>query len=286
MEWCPPGHGDIYTAMITSGILNKMLSAGYEYAFVSNADNLGAVLDESILGYFARNRLPFMMEAADRTEADKKGGHLASSPNGQLLLREIAQCPQKDLSNFQDIMKHKYFNTNNIWLNLKTLQDTLTRQKNNLCLPMICNTKTLDPREEHTPQIYQLETAMGSAISVFAGSKALRVPRSRFLPVKKTNDLLAVRSDLFSMTNNFKIIQNPNRKYDNINIELDSRYYKLIDEMDKRFPESIPSLIKCENLKILGDVKFGKNITLNGNVVIENNSGKQKIISDNSIIEK
>src|SRR5690606_33160238 len=59
LEWCPPGHGDLYTALVTSGMLEQMLSAGYEFAFVSNADNLGAVLDLAILGYLVERQMPF-----------------------------------------------------------------------------------------------------------------------------------------------------------------------------------------------------------------------------------
>ncbi|MFT7586076.1 MAG: UTP--glucose-1-phosphate uridylyltransferase, partial [Cellvibrionaceae bacterium] len=97
LEWCPPGHGDIYTALITSGMLNQLLDGGFKYAFVSNSDNLGAVVDHRILGYFVHQKLPFMMEVADRTAADRKGGHLAvRAEDGQLILRESAQCAEED----------------------------------------------------------------------------------------------------------------------------------------------------------------------------------------------
>src|SRR4051794_31467539 len=119
LEWCPPGHGDLYTALVTSGMLEALLDRGYEYAFVSNSDNLGAVLDPRILSWFAAERVPFLMEAADRTEADRKGGHLAvRQPDGQLVLREIAQTPDEDRDAFQDIERHRYFNTNTLWVSL------------------------------------------------------------------------------------------------------------------------------------------------------------------------
>ncbi len=193
-EWCPPGHGDIYTAMVTTGILDTMLSAGYEYLFVSNADNLGAVMDLSLLGHFVQERLPFMMEVADRTMADRKGGHLAESIEGGLLLRESAQCPDEDTAQFQDISRHRYFNTNNLWIHLPTLKAEMDSRDQILGLAMIRNKKTLNPRDAKSPGVYQLETAMGSAISVFDGAGAVRVPRSRFSPVKTTSDLRAKRS--------------------------------------------------------------------------------------------
>ena len=42
LEWCPPGHGDVYGALRRSGILEGLLDAGFRYAMISNADNLGA----------------------------------------------------------------------------------------------------------------------------------------------------------------------------------------------------------------------------------------------------
>ena len=77
LEWCPPGHGDLYTALYGSGKLDQLLSNGIKYMFVSNSDNLGATLDIDLLTYFASNNVPFLMECCARTEADKKGGHLA-----------------------------------------------------------------------------------------------------------------------------------------------------------------------------------------------------------------
>jgi UDP-N-acetylglucosamine pyrophosphorylase len=44
LEWCPPGHGDLYTALYGSGKLQDLLSQGYKYMFVSNSDNLGATM--------------------------------------------------------------------------------------------------------------------------------------------------------------------------------------------------------------------------------------------------
>ena len=94
MEWCPPGHGDLYAALEGSGTLDKLLADGIKYMFVSNSDNLGAVMDLTLLTHFAESDSPFMMECADRTVNDKKGGHLAvRNADSQLILREAAMCP-------------------------------------------------------------------------------------------------------------------------------------------------------------------------------------------------
>ncbi len=285
LEWCPPGHGDIYTALMTSGLLDRLLQTGYEYAFVANADNLGAVVDPAILGYFVENRLPFMMEVADRTEADKKGGHLAQRSGGQLILRESAQCLPEGMAAFQDITRHKYFNTNNLWLNLPALKRVMAAKGNILGLPLIRNSKTVDPRDENSTPVYQLETAMGSAIAVFEGAGAIRVPRRRFAPVKTNNDLLAVRSDAYLLTDDYHIIPNPERTYPDLVIDLDPAYYHLIDDMEARFPNSAPSLIDCAALTVKGDVKFGENVILKGKVRLVNSSDRQQLIEAGAVIE-
>ncbi|MFQ5577542.1 MAG: UTP--glucose-1-phosphate uridylyltransferase [Anaerolineae bacterium] len=284
LEWCPPGHGDLYTALLTSGMLAALLRAGYKYAFVSNADNLGAVIDAAILGHFARHNFPFMMEVADRTGADKKGGHLARLPNGQLILRESAQCPPGDAGAFQNITRHRYFNTNSLWLNLPALEQTLAAKNNILGLPMIRNAKTVNPRDADSTPVYQLETAMGSAIAVFAGAAAIRVPRTRFAPVKTTGDLLAVRSDAYTLTPDFRVIPNPARQSGPPVIDLDARYYKLINQLEARFPRGAPSLLACRRLSVQGDFKFGANVTLRGNVRLTNTSAAQATVEAGAVI--
>ncbi len=274
LEWCPPGHGDLYTALVTSQMLNLLLDDGIEYAFVSNADNLGAVLDPSILGYIVDKGLPFLMEVADRTAADRKGGHLARRPDGGLLLREIAQCPADDLPAFQDIERHRYFNTNNLWLHLPTLRNTLVARGYELDLPMIRNRKTVDPRDPDSTPVYQLETAMGSAIAVFDGAEAIRVPRSRFAPVKKTDDLLAVRSDAYLLTRDYRVVLAPERRGQPPAVELDSEYYRLVDDLDCRFPAGAPSLRDCERLTVEGPFEFGPRVVVRGEVTFRNETGE------------
>ena len=56
-EWCPPGHGDLYVALQTSGLLEALRAGGYRHAFVSNADNLGAVVDPDILGWLSEEEV-------------------------------------------------------------------------------------------------------------------------------------------------------------------------------------------------------------------------------------
>jgi len=284
LEWNPPGHGDIYTALVTSGMLENLLDKGILYAFISNSDNLAAVMDDTILGFFAENGFPFMMEVTDRTEADSKGGHLARLRKGGLTLREIAQCPEEELDEFQDIALYKYFNTNTIWVNLEALKALLEVHDNVLRLPMIRNPKTIDPKDASSPQAYQLETAMGSAISTFEGATAIRVPRSRFAPVKTCQDLLALWSDCYVLTDDMYVVQNPERGLDALVCRLDSRYYKKIDQLEAHFSRGVPSLLECISLDVQGDVFFGRGVEIKGKVMIANHGDRPVSLPDGSII--
>lgn len=285
LEWNPPGHGDIYSAIYSSGILNTLLDNGIIYAFISNSDNLGATLDESLLGYFVEKDLSFMMEVAPRTPSDVKGGHIARHKDGRLILRESAQCPENELSAFRDIKRYGFFNTNNIWINLKILHKLI--QKSGIVkLPIIRNPKTLDPRDENSPKVFQIETAMGAAISLFEGSAVIKVPTSRFLPVKKCNDLLSIRSDRFIFSTENNLITNPNTGTKTIQVDLDPKYYGKIDLFDERFSSGVPSLTNCESLTIKGDVRFESNVAIRGKIVITNQGKTQAVIKEGAVVEK
>jgi UTP--glucose-1-phosphate uridylyltransferase len=285
LEWAPPGHGDLYTALVTSGMLEEMLDKGYEYAFVANADNLGATLDERILGWFAREQLPFVMEVADRTEADRKGGHIAQRPDGGLVLREIAQTPDEDEDSFQDVDRHRYFNTNTLWVNLRALDELMRERDGVLGLPMIVNRKTVDPSDSSSPAVIQLESAMGAAIDVFDGAAAVRVPRSRFAPVKATSDLLVLRSDAYVLTDEARVELAPERTGGPPFAKLDGDYFKLLRDFDGRFASGPPSLVECERLEVSGDVAFGKDVVVRGNVTVENDGDTQRRIEDGTVLE-
>ena len=274
-EWCPPGHGDLYPALVGSGWLDRLLAEGVRYAFVSNSDNLGAILDPALLAFFAQSSAPFMMEVTRRTAADRKGGHLAiRKSDGRLLLREVAQCPDADLDAFQDIDKHQYFNTNSLWLNLEKLKAQLTADSGALPLPMIKNNKTVDPRDPKSPAVFQLEIAMGSAIECFEGALAVEVSRSRFAPVKTSADLLALRSDAYEVLPDGQVRLRAERNGVPPDISL-SGEYKLVDSLDAL---GVPSLIQCRSLKVSGLVTFEDGVVLEGDVAFENHQSERKAI--------
>lgn len=261
LEWCPPGHGDLYPALIGSSWLDRLLDEGVKYAFVSNSDNLGAILDPVILRHFADSGAPFLMEVTRRTAADRKGGHLARrTADGRLLLREVAQCPDADLETFQDIDQHRYFNTNSIWLRLDLLKQQLVADNGVLPLPMIRNQKTVDPRNKKSTPVIQLESAMGAAIECFDGSAAIEVPRNRFAPVKSTGDLLALRSDAYEILNNGQVRLHPSRM-DAPPVVTLSDEYKLVDSIDAL---GVPSLLDCRSLTVKGPISFQSGVVLHG----------------------
>jgi UTP--glucose-1-phosphate uridylyltransferase len=225
-----------------------------------------------------------MMEVADRTRMDRKGGHLAQMADGRLLLREVAQCPPEDVETFQDIKRHKYFNTNNLWLHLPTLKEVMVERNYRLGLPMIRNAKTVDPRDPDSTAVYQVETAMGTAVSVFPEAQAIRVARTRFAPVKRTDDLLAVRSDAYTLTEDFHIRPSARRQMRRFVISLDDRYYKFVTDLEARFPHGAPSLVNCTRFEVEGDFQFGCGVICCGEVQLVNENEEQQIIPSQAVL--
>ena len=276
LEWCPPGHADLYVCLFGSGLLKRLLEAGKKYLFVSNADNLGATLDPNLLRFFAESGAPFLMEVTRRTPSDRKGGHLARRlDTKRLLLRESAQCPEEDLAYFQDIDRHRYFNTNNLWIRLDRLFEELTKGAGFIPLPLIRNEKNVDPRDKNSPNVFQLEAAMGAAIECFDGAAALEVHRSRFSPVKTTGDLLAVRSDAYELDKSFRVGLRPERNGLPPKVEL-SDDYKLVDRLEELIAAEVPSLVRSHSLTVKGRWRFAEGVEVVGDVVFENSSGDVK----------
>jgi UTP--glucose-1-phosphate uridylyltransferase len=267
LEWNPPGHGDIYGALRRSGMLATLLDRGFCHAMISNSDNLGATVDPRITGFMSDQEIPFLMEVVEGTEADRKGGHIARRrADGQLVLRETAQTPSEDQESFRDYRHWRYYNTNNLWVDLRVLSETLDAADGVLELPLIVNRKTVDPRDSSSPGVLQLETAMGAAIGSFQGASLLCVPRRRFVPVKTTDDLLVLRSDIYTITDDLLVEPIPERRGNLPFVELDSDYYKLIDAFEQRFPDGAPSLRAAERLVVNGDVTFGEGVVVRGAV--------------------
>jgi UTP--glucose-1-phosphate uridylyltransferase len=285
LEWCPPGHGDVYGALRRSGMLAQLLEHGFQYAMISNSDNLGATLDPRIAGFLADQRSPFLMEVVEGTEADRKGGHIARRrADGQLVLRETAQTPPEDEESFRDYRHWRYYNTNNLWIDLRVLSETIEERGGVLELPLIVNRKTVDPRDPSSPAVLQLESAMGAAIEIFPGARVLRVPRTRFAPVKTTDDLLVLRSDVYTLSEDMLVEPIPERRDRLPYVELDKRYYRLLDDFDARFPDGPPSLREAERLVVHGDVTFGAGVVVRG--AVEVNAEAPMRIEPGTVLEQ
>lgn len=271
LEWNPPGHGDVYPALRGSGMLDALLEQGYRYAMISNADNLGATTEARIAAHMERGDIPFLMEVVIGTEADRKGGHIARRRvDGQLVLRETAQTPKEDQESFRDYRHWRYYNTNSLWVDLQVLHEILDESGGVLELPLIVNRKTVDPRDSSSPAVLQLESAMGAAIGSIKGAQLLQVPRTRFAPVKTTDDLLELRSDVYTLSEEDMVVAPVPQRADNLPyVELDSNFYKLLDDFERRFPSGPPSLVEAERLVVHGDVTFGADVRVRGTVELD-----------------
>ncbi|KPA12017.1 UTP-glucose-1-phosphate uridylyltransferase [Candidatus Magnetomorum sp. HK-1] len=278
LNWNPPGHGDIYSTLYTTGVLDELLASNIKYAFISNADNLGAVFSESIVGFMENENIPFIMETAKRTESDKKGGHLSKQKGkATLKLRERANCPEEEIESFENIDKWSDFNTNSLWLNLEALKTKLDENDGKMPLDLIVNQKRNNPqikeeegRPEDNVEIFQLETAMGSAVSYFENAHAIRIDSTkRFFPTKKISDLMILRSDAIKIKDNGTIELNE-RKSKPV-VKLDETLYKTINDLELLCQE-LPSLKDCDRLEIKGPgrIIFAGKVVIKGSVYIEN----------------
>jgi UTP--glucose-1-phosphate uridylyltransferase len=267
LEWCPPGHGDIYSALRGTGLLDRLIDAGFTQVFVSNSDNLGAVPDPRVAGWFASSGAPFAIEAVRRTPSDRKGGHFATrKEDGRIVLRETAQTLDEDKAALGDLDRHRFCSTNNLWFDLRAMRDELDRRDGILGLAMIRNTKTVDPSDPDSPEVVQIETAMGAAIEVFDGATTIEVTRARFVPVKTTNDLLVLRSDCYELDDDYVLHQvSDGIPY----VDLEPRFYKLVGDFDRRFPAGAPSLREAKQLVVNGDWTFEDGVTVVGEAVLE-----------------
>ncbi len=284
LEWCPPGHGDIYGALRRSGVLSALLENGFRYAMISNSDNLGARVDPRIAAHMASEEIPFLMEVIEGSPADRKGGHIARRrSDGRLVLREIAQTPPDEEESFRDYRRWRYYNTNNVWLDLRALADVLERSDGIMELALIVNRKTVDPRDSSTPPVIQLESAMGAAIQDFPGARLLCVPRRRFIPVKTTNDLLIIRSDVYEMGEDMVAEPVSEREGQLPLVDLESQFYGRLDRFDARFPAGPPSLRQCERLTVRGDVTFGERVIVRGAVKLD--ADEPRTIPDGSVLD-
>lgn len=278
LEWCPPGHGDLYIALSASGILDQLIDAGFRYACVANGDNLGSAPNPTLAGWFAASGAPYAAEVCRRTVNDRKGGHLAvRKSDGQLILRDTAQCAADEMDFFTDEHRHPFFHTNNLWFDLVKLRDTLVERDSVLGLPMIRNEKTVDPADKSSTKVVQIESAMGAAIEVFEGATAICVGRDRFLPVKTTNELLLLRSDLYELDEGYRLRAVTDKA---VKVSLDE-HFKLVGDFEERMPHPV-SLKAASSFTVEGDWRFGKDVCVQGDVILH--TEEPATVEDGSVL--
>ena len=255
-------------------MLDQLIDAGFRYACVSNGDNLGAAPDARIAGWFANSGAPYAAELCRRTVNDKKGGHLAiRKSDGQLILRDTAQTAPEEMDYFTDEHRHPFFHTNNLWFDLVRLRDALVERNSVLGLPLIRNEKTVDPTDADSTAVIQIESAMGAAIEVFDGATAICVDRSRFLPVKTTNELLLLRSDVYELDEAGCLVAQVESAPE---VSLDKAFYKTIDEFSKRIPQA-PSLKRATRFAVKGDWTLGRDVDVVGDVTLPDEGGSRRV---------
>ncbi|MGL5825783.1 MAG: UTP--glucose-1-phosphate uridylyltransferase [Nocardioides sp.] len=275
LEWCPPGHGDLYTVLSSSGLIDQLIDQGYQRVFVSNADNLGATPDPRIAGWLAATGTPFAIEAVRRTLSDRKGGHFAKrKSDGRIVLRESAQTPPEDQVALADLDRHQFCSTNNLWFDLGAMQRVLADREGVLGLPLIRNVKPVDPARPKTPMVVQIETAMGAAIEIFEGARTIEVGRDRFVPVKTTNDLLVLRSDIYRLGADYSLdLTAPLVPF----VDLDKKFYAVVTEFDRRFGQGAPSMKEATSVRVMGDWTFEPGVRMIGDVVLSSTKAAQRV---------
>ncbi|CDO54651.1 hypothetical protein DV451_001544 [Geotrichum candidum] len=277
-SWYPPGHGDLFESIANSGVLDELIEQGKEVLFISNVDNLGAVVDVNILEHMLESNSEYIMELTDKTRADVKGGTIIDY-DGSVRLLEIAQVPKEHTEEFKSIKKFKYFNTNNLWINLKAIKRVV--ENDELAMEIIPNHKSIKVKG-NTVEVLQLETAVGAAIRHFHGAHGVNVPRRRFLPVKTCSDLFLVKSDLYHLTSGR--LEMSSSRYGGAPLVKLGGHYKKVSDFQKRIPY-IPYIVELDHLTITGNVTLGKNVTLKGTVIIVCEEGKKIDIPNGSELE-
>lgn len=275
LEWCPPGHGDVFVALRTTGLLAELRRRGFRHLFLSNADNLGATCDGAVPAWMAAEGIPYVAEMSARTVNDRKGGQLVvRHTDGRLVLRDSAAVAPGEDEYFQDLERHRWFHTNNLWIDLEVLTERLDEHDGVLGLPIIVNRKTVDPTDPSSTPVVQVESAMGAAVELFDGARAIAVPRSRFRPVKTTNELLLIRSDLYRLATDGTVEAATDRPDPFVDL---GPAYKLVDDFEARFPSGAPSLRECTSLRVEADITFGAGVVCVGDVHL---SGEDRNVPD------
>jgi UTP--glucose-1-phosphate uridylyltransferase len=179
------GHGDLPDALKRSGLLGEHLRAGGEYVWITNVDNLGATLDDTLFGSFIAVGKELMVEVTDKLGADRGGipVHAKTHDEERLQVLEEFRLP-KDF----DASQVRVFNTNTFLVRARSLDEARVEWS------FFEVQKKVDgkPAVQFERLLQELTAALDTIY--------VRVPRvgaeSRFLPVKDPEELERRRPEI------------------------------------------------------------------------------------------
>lgn len=269
-KWNPPGHGDVFHSFRDSGLLDEFLKEGKKFMLVSNIDNLGGIPDLRVLNKISSENRGFLAETVTKLKDDWKGG-MPILYQSKVKLMETAQVPPEHFKDFTDLNFLDYFNANNLWVNLEKLKVAL--DTDSLVLDVIKNKKVFEGKS-----VVQLEAASGSAIQSFPDAICVRVPRRRFLPVKSCSELLLMRGGVFVEIDGEYHLSPKRTSTAFPSVKLGS-LYTTVQQFEERVPKPV-NVLNLDNLIVNGDVTFGANITIEGDVEFNIEEGQKVTVGD------
>lgn len=165
----PCGHGDLFPALVSSGILERFVGAGGKYVAIVNVDNIAAALDPVIIGRHILAGKKVSCEVVKRSSRDSGG--VLCNVNNSLQILEDFKIHGVDAKAFQ------WLNTNSFVINadidLKPLGSAWNRVQKNINENIII---------QHERLLQEITAAYDTSY--------LFVERSeRFVPIKSSADL-------------------------------------------------------------------------------------------------
>lgn len=181
-----PGHGDFAAAFRASGCLRRFLDTGGKYVFVRNVDNLGALASPVVLGHHIASNKQMTAEQTPKRDADVGGSPYLY--DGRVQLIEQLRYPKDFDASVVDV-----FNCNTMTFSAEALQQPIE-------LGRYYVEKEVDGRVA-----VQIEHLIGE-MTAHLSTNYLSVPReganSRFLPIKKPEDLVDARPEIDAIYGN------------------------------------------------------------------------------------
>ncbi|AJU21563.1 BMC_2a_G0021520.mRNA.1.CDS.1 [Saccharomyces cerevisiae] len=271
--WYPCGTGNLTDTLYFSGELDKLIAQGKEILFVSNVDNLGATGDLNILNFIINEKIEYLVEVVERTANDSNTGVLATYKG------KLRSVYYNCLSN-ESASTCRIVNTNNIWIDLKKLKELI--ESNSLNLPIHSSESKIAHKNEEI-ECLQFKTQLVDCIAFFPNSRVLKVSRDRFLPLRTCRDLFLLKSTLYDLDSNGTFNLYPLKFGLLPSIDLGDEF-ATYETFNIGVPD-IPNILELDHLTVMGNVFFGRNITLKGTVIIICDENDVITVPDGSILE-